>query len=134
MLERVEHGLVHRLRHEQRADRDVAAGQRLRDGNEIRLDAPVLEREQLPRSAEAGLHLVDAEERAEGPAQLLRAFEVAGRRQVHSLSLHRLDEEERHVLVPQLALECLEVTERHLREPRQQRAEAFRELRIAVRR
>ena len=98
MLHRVEHRLVHGPRHQQRADRHVAARERLRDRHEIGLEPPVLEREQLARAAEAGLHLVDAEERAVAAAELLRAFEVAGRRQVDALALHRLDEEERDVL------------------------------------
>ena len=118
VLERVEHGFVHGLRHQQRADRHVAAGERLRDGHEIGLEPPVLEREELSRAPEARLHLVDAEERAVATAERLRAFEVARRRQVHALALHRLDQEQRDVLGPQLALERVEVAERHLRESR----------------
>ena len=53
VLHRVEDRLVHGARHEQRADGDVAAGQRLRDRHEVRLELPVLEREQLPGAAEA---------------------------------------------------------------------------------
>ena len=64
VLHRVVDRLVHGARHQQRADRDVAARERLRDRNEIGLEPPVLEREQLAGAAEAGLHLVDAEERA----------------------------------------------------------------------
>ena len=62
----------------------------------------MLEREHRPRAAEAGLHLVDAEERPVPAAQRLRAFEVAGRREMHALALHRLDDEERDVLAAQL--------------------------------
>ena len=134
VLHRVEHGLVHRARHQQRADRHVAAGERLRDGHEIRLEPPVLEREHLPGAPEAGLHLVDAEERAVAAADLLRALEVARRRQVDALALHRLDEEDRDVLAAQLLLERVEVAERNALEPRQQRPEPVRELRVAVRR
>ena len=134
VLERVEDAVVHVPRHQQRADGDVAARERLRDGDEVRLEPPVLEGEQLPRAAEAGLHLVDGEERPVAAAELLRAFEIAGRRQVDALALDRLDEEERDVLAAQLALERIEVAERNLREPRQQRAEALDEVRIAVRR
>jgi len=39
----------------------------------VRLEAPVLERQQAAGAAEAGLDLVDAEERAEAAAELLRA-------------------------------------------------------------
>jgi hypothetical protein len=63
VLERVEHALVHALRHEQRSNGDVAARERLRDRDQVGLEVPVLEREQLPRASEAGLHLVDREER-----------------------------------------------------------------------
>ena len=88
----------------------------------------MLEREQPPVRPKPGLHLVDAEERAVAAAELLRALEVAGRRQVDALALHRLDEEDRDVLAPQLALERVEVAERHVREPGQQRPEALGEL------
>ena len=134
MLHRVEDRFVHRARHEQRADRDVAARERLRDGDEVGLEPPVLEREHPPGAAEAGLHLVDAEERAVAAAELLRALEVAGGRQVDALALDRLDEEHRDVLALQLALERLELAERHAVEAGQERAEAVGELRVAVRR
>ena len=78
----------------------------------------------MPGAAEAGLHLVDAEERAVPPAERLRALEVAGRRQMHALALDRLDEEERDVLAAQLLLERVEVAERHPVEAGQQRTEA----------
>src|SRR5207253_4016111 len=120
--------------HHQRADRDVAAGERLRDGNEIRLEPPVLEREHLPGAAKARLHLVDAEERPVLPAERLRTLEVAGRRQVHAFSLDGLDEEERDVLAPQLLLECIEVAKGNAVETRKQRPEARGELGVAVRR
>ena len=65
----------------------------------------MLEGEQPARAAEARLHLVDGEERPVAPAELLRAFEIARRRQVHALALDRLDDEERDVLAEQLTLE-----------------------------
>ena len=61
-------------------DGDVAAGERLRQRHEIRLETPVLEGEHPARPAEAGHHLVDAEERPVAAAELLRAREVAVRR------------------------------------------------------
>ena len=94
----------------------------------------MLEGEQLSRAPEAGLHLVDGEERPVAAAELLRAFEIAVRRQVHALPLNRLDEEDRYVFAAQLALEGVQVAERNLREPRQQRTEALDEVRVAVRR
>ena len=89
----------------------------------------MLEGEELAGAAEPGLHLVDGKERAVSPAELLRAFEIAGRREVHSLSLHGLDEKERDVLGPERTFECVEVAERNPREPRQERAEALDEMR-----
>ena len=86
----------------------------------------MLEREQLAGAAEAGLHLVDAEERPVPAAERLRALEVAGRRQVHALPLDRLDEEERDVLAAQLPLERVEVAERHAVEAGEQRPEPRR--------
>ena len=72
VLERVEDSRRRRARHQQRADRDVTAGERLRDSDEVRLEAPVLEREQPSRASEARLHLVDREERPVAAAELLR--------------------------------------------------------------
>src|SRR6185312_7655111 len=83
---------------------------------------------------EAGLHLVDGKERAVSPAKLLRAFQIAGRRDVHSLSLHGLDEKERDLLGTERSVECVEVAERNRREPRQERPKAFDEMAIAARR
>ena len=88
----------------------------------------MLEREQAAGAPEARLHLVGAEERPVAAAELLGALEVAVRRQVHALPLDGLDDEERHVLRRELALERLEVADRHLREAGQQRAEPVAEL------
>jgi hypothetical protein len=92
----------------------------------------VLVREQAAGAAEPRLHLVDTEERPVPPAQLLGALEIARRRQVDALALHRLDEKQRHVLGAQLPLERVEVAERHLGESGEQRPESLGELRIAV--
>ena len=111
----------------------VAARERLRHRDEVGLEAPVLEREHAAGAAEAGLHLVDAEERPVAAAELLRALEVAGLGEVDALALHGLDEEERDVLARELALERLEVVERHAREAGEQRLEAVAELGAAAR-
>ena len=79
----------------------------------------MLEGEQPPRAAESGLHLVDGEERPVAAAELLGALQIAVRRQVHALSLDRLDEEERDLFAVQFPLEGLQVPERNLREPGQ---------------
>src|SRR3954462_13357936 len=112
---------MYRARHEERADRDVAARERLRDRDEIRFEAPVLEGEHPARSPEPGHHLVDAEERPVAAAQLLGALEVPVGRQMDSLPLHRFDDEERDVLTAQLLLEPFEVSEWNLLESREKR-------------
>jgi hypothetical protein len=134
VLEGVEDAVVDMIGHQQRAHGHVATRERLRNGDEIGLETPVLEGEQLARAGEARLHLVNSEESPVAAAELLSAFEITVRRQVHSLALDRLDEEECHVLAAQLTLESVKIAERNLREPRQQRSEAFDEVRIAVRR
>src|SRR4051812_36996083 len=128
MLERVEDAVVHTLRHQQRTHGDVTARERLRDRYEVGLEVPVLEGEELPRASEACLHLVDGEERPVLPAELLRPGEVAVGREVDTVTLDRLDEEEGDVLAAQLSLERVEIVERHARETRQERAEALDEL------
>ncbi len=128
MLHRVEDGVHHGGRHRTRADRDVAAGQRLRDGHEVGLEPPVLEREHAARPTQARLHLVDAEQCPVAAAQSLRALQVARLRQVHALALHRLGEEDGDVLALQLRLQRLEVVLRHAGESEQQRLERIAEL------
>ena len=102
VLHRVVHGLVHGPRHEERTDGHIPARQRLGDRHEIRLEAPVLECEELAGAPEARLDLVDAEERAVAAAERLRALEISVGRQVDALPLHRLDEEDRDVLAAKL--------------------------------
>ena len=79
VLERVEDGVEHLGPEERGPDGHVAARQRLRQREDVRLEPPVLEREELAGAPEARLHLVEAEERAVAAAQLLRAFQVARR-------------------------------------------------------
>ena len=114
MLQRVEHAVVHLRRHEQTTHRDVAARQRLRHRDEIGLEPPVLEGEELAGPPESGLHLVDREQGAVSAAKLLRTPEVPPGRQVDALALNRLDEEERHVLGSELALESVQIPQWHL--------------------
>jgi hypothetical protein len=100
MRHRVEDRFVHRAGHEERTRGDVASGEGLGQRDEVRLEPPVLEGEHPARAAEAGHHLVDAEERPVAAAELLGSREVAVRREVDALALHRLNEEERHVFSP----------------------------------
>ena len=112
MLERVEDRLVDPPRHQQRADRHVAARERLRHREEIGFEAPVVEREHAARPPEAGLHLVDAEERPVASAQLLRTLQVAPRGEVRPVPLHRLDDEDGDVLAAKGSFERLQIVER----------------------
>ena len=82
-------------------------------------------------SPEAGLDLVDDEQRPVAPASGLRGQQVVGRRRRDHAPLHRLDDERGDVLLAQLALERVEVAERDARAAGQQRAEAFLEELIA---
>ena len=78
------HGLLEDLAaRDHRGDRHVAAAERLADEHEVRLEPPVLEREPPAGASEPGLDLVDDEQRAVAPAQLLRALQVALRRERH---------------------------------------------------
>ena len=79
---------------EQRADRQ-AVGEPLRERDEVRPHAELLEREERPGAADAGLHLVEAEERAVLGGELGGGGEEAGRRGVDAaLALDRLDQDQ----------------------------------------
>ena len=82
-----------RARHRGR-DRRHAAAERLAKHEHVGHEPVALEGEQRAGPAEAGLHLVEDEERAVPPAQLLRLGEVAGRQPADAgLRLDRLDDE-----------------------------------------
>src|SRR4051794_13129521 len=100
--ERVEDTVVDLRAHQQCADRYVAARERLGDRDQVGLETPVLQGEHPPRASEPGLDLVDAEERAVATAELLCSLQVVVGRQVDALALHRLDEEERDILLSEL--------------------------------
>jgi len=72
----------------------------------------VVEREHAAGSAEAGLHLVDAEQRSVAAAEFLRALEVAIRRKEWAVALDRLDDENGDVLAAKRRLERVEIVER----------------------
>src|SRR5207244_7488059 len=83
---------------------------------------------------DARLDLVAGDEPPVPAAHLLRSFEIAPRREVDPLALEGLDDEQRQVLSSQLALERIEIAERHVREPGEKRAEAIDKMRVAARR
>src|SRR5581483_360349 len=90
---------VHDLGAAEYARERQAGGDRLRDRDQVRLHAVVLDREQLPRAAEARLHLVDDEHDPVLVAHPPDAgHEVAGADDEATLALHRLDHDRRHLL------------------------------------
>ena len=120
------------LRHE-RADREPAA-QRLRHGDGVRLDAVVLEREELASAPDARLHLVQQQQDAGLVAPWRKLRQVVVVRDVDAaFALDRL-----HQHAPSFAvrrrLDRLDVVERHAQEALQQRREgrAVRSLADAV--
>src|SRR5947199_9226975 len=75
------------------AQRHHAAAERLRQAEDVRLDAVVLDREELPGPAEAGLDLVRDEERAALRAEPPNAGDVVVGREDHAaLALDRLQD------------------------------------------
>ena len=77
-----------------------AAGDRLRDGDQVGLDAVVLDREQLAGAAEAGLHLVgdEARSRARRRSRAALPRNAAGAGDEAALALHGLDDDRRDLL------------------------------------
>src|SRR6266516_5144972 len=131
MLQGVENGVVDGRRHQQRADRHVTARERLCHSQEVRLEAPMVERKQAAGATEAGLNLVDAEERPVATAELLRAFQVTVRWKLRPMPLNGLDDEDRNVLAAKRSLERVQIVKRDPQEPGQQRLEALAEHRVA---
>ena len=82
-------------------------------------------------AAQPGLDLIDHEQGAVPPAQLLRGLEVAGRRQRHQPSLDRLDDERGDIARAQLGLEARQISEGNAGAAGQQRAEALLEELVA---
>src|SRR5436309_2687433 len=108
--------LLHRLRREGRADRH-AAREGLREGQEVGLDAPPLDREEAARAAHPRLHLVEDEEGPRRVADLPRRGEVLGGRDVDAaLPLDRLEDHRRGVAVDRLP-ERVDVVVRDVDEP-----------------
>ena len=84
-----------RARERDRAHRQ-AAGDGLREAQEIGRDTVLLEREHRPGAAEAGLHLVEDQERTALTAQTRRLGDELARGRTHTaLALHELDDERR---------------------------------------
>ena len=90
---------VHDLGLPEHARQRQPHGDRLRDGDQVRLDAGVLDREEATRAREPGLHLVDDEHDAVAVADLAQTLhELRWRGHEAALALHRLDDDRRDVL------------------------------------
>ena len=131
------HGRVDRaedlVRRQHRADRDVAAGQRLGHGHDVGLHVVVLVGEEPSGAAEAGLNLVADQQRAVLVQQRLRLRQEPGRRHHDAVPLDRLHDQGGDVALAQFCLERGDVAKGNLR-AWQQRAEACLEFLGAVNR
>jgi len=102
-----------------------AAGYRLREAEDVRHQFVLLDGEEGAGPSEAGLHLVDDEERAALGAETCRLLGELGRRRAHSaLALHELEDESRG-LVGDRRVERLRLVEGDVRETGDERTEEF---------
>ena len=115
---------------QQRADRNMAAGQRLGEQHHVGFDIPVLDREEPPGSPHPGLNFVGDEQRAVAPAQRGGARQKFIGGHVDALALDRLDDEGGDLARRQRLLQRGEIVEGNRRASRQQRLEAAAEIRI----
>ncbi len=117
---------------ERRADRHIAAGQRLRHAHQVRFDALlVLVGVEVPGPPEARLHLVRDEQRLVPVQQLLRGTQISGWGLVHALALDGLDDQPGDIPLLQLPGQSVQVTERN-GGVGQQRGEAVAEAVLSV--
>ena len=128
------HAVEDLRRARRRSDRHVPARQRLRDGDDVRVQPVVLVRPHPSGAPEPGLHLVCDKERAVLPAEPLDARPVLVARQVDAFSLNDLDDEGGDIASPELALEALQVTEPDRVTAWQEWPEALPELLAAIKR
>ena len=98
------------------ADRHQAAAQRLGQQQHVRLHALGLRREQMAGAPQAGLDLVEHEQRAVAFAQGLGRRQITGRRRDHAgFALHRFDEERGHALLAQDRFQRIQIAVGHVR-------------------
>ncbi len=128
----VEHAVAHGCRDEHAANRDEAAGEGLGNADHVRIETPVLEREEAPGPSQARLHLIADEQRVVLATRCLGGGEVALRRDVHALSLNRLDDERGDVLARELGPQRVAIAERHGLASRDERPEPLAEVLVAV--
>ena len=85
----------------------VAAAEGFREGDDVRVEVPMLEGEHFAGAAEAGLHLVADEERAVFAAERLGLRQEIVARDEDALALHGLGDEGRDVARAQFRLEVV---------------------------
>ncbi len=113
------------------ADRDVTAGERLRQQHHIRFDIPVLDGKETPCPAHSGLDFVRHEQRAIALAQRSRIREKPVVGYVDALALNRLDDEGCNLPRGQRLFERRKVVERNREAVWQQRPETVTEVLVA---
>ena len=118
--------------HEQRADRETVA-EALGQRDEVGLEPELLGREERPRAAEPGLHLVDPEQRTDLTRDLARrAHELLLERHHATFAEDRLDDDCRKLAARRdRALERLDVVRRRERDTGDERPEPLPLRRLA---
>ena len=116
---------------DRRRHRHVPTAQGLADGDDVRFEAPVLERKHLAGAAQAGLDLVDDEQRAEAAAKRLRFKQVVSGRQRDFATLDGLADERGDVARLEFRLQRVQIAERHQFTAGQQRSKTFLEKLVA---
>ncbi len=96
--------LVNLASRHDRAAGDIAAAQGLGQGNDVRLEIPMLEAKHLAGASEAGLDFVANQKGAVFSAKLLGAVKEIAARIIHALALYRLDDEGGDIAFRQFAL------------------------------
>ena len=120
-----------RAEREAGADRQAAA-EALGQRDDVRLDAVGLVREPVPGAADAGLHLVEHQQRAGGGADLPGRGQVAGRRDDHAvLALDRLEDDHGGLARSRPPASAAGVAVRHVGDLARQRPERVRLGRLA---
>src|ERR1700722_13663329 len=94
-----------------RAARDVTAAQSFREGDDVRLEIPVLKSKHLPGSTESSLDFIGNQKRAVFATELLRATEKIGLRSLAAFPLHGLDHERGDLARPGLRFQPFDVVE-----------------------
>ncbi len=113
------------------SDRDMTAGQRLRQQHHIRFDVPMLDSEETTRAAHPRLDLVGDEQRTVALAQCRGSGEIILVGHVDALALDGLDDEGRNLAGHQRLFKRGKVTERNGRTVGQQRPESIPEILVA---